>query len=454
MPAHTRFDNPTTAELVSTDSLTGLGNRQRFFKKLSLYIEAGPRRLSPFAVLIFNIDGFKPIADLFGREAGDTVLAQIALRLHSAVDDNALVCRVGGDEFAVLHPSISTEESVREEAELLLELVSAPYDIGRRNIRVSCSVGAAVYDNQDDSPEAFFAKAESALYTAKRQGCGSVIVHNKEMDETIRRLTRLEQALRSAVSEGQVEPHFQPIVELRSGKLIGFECLARWTDRDLGSVPPSVFIPLAEERGIIGPLTQLLLKKACLAAREWPREMFLSFNLSPTQLIDSHTTMLVLSTIADTHFDPRRLEIEITETGMMSDPASAKEIVSQLRDVGIRISLDDFGTGQSSLGRLREFPFDKLKIDRSFVSALLDDRPSEHIVKAILSLCDGLHLDVVAEGIETQQQAAKLKAMGCRGGQGYYFGKAADHNLTLARVRRTLSSEKKGVAHHSMRLAS
>ncbi|MCP1198945.1 bifunctional diguanylate cyclase/phosphodiesterase [Notoacmeibacter sp. MSK16QG-6] len=432
MRPEARTDCSDTADSLSTDSLTGLGNRPRFFKKLATMIDAHAADPVPFSVTLFNIDGFKPINDLFGRGAGDTILAQIALRLRNALDDEAVVCRLGGDEFAILHPSIFTEQALRGQAELLLELVSAPYDIGNRSVRVSCSVGGAVYENAADDWESFFEKAESALYHAKRQGCGALVVHTSSMEEAMRRRTQIEQALRRAVSAGEIEPFFQPIVDLRTGEPLGFECLARWTDPDFGAVPPSVFIPLAEERGIIEPLTQLLLKKACMAAREWPRHTFLSFNLSPTQMADSQTVRLVLSTIVETRFDPRRLEIEITETGVMSDPACAKDIVSQLRNVGIHISLDDFGTGQSSLGRLRNFHFDKLKIDRSFIATILEDLPSEHIVKAILALCEGLKIAVIAEGIEAREQADKLIELGCHVGQGYYFGTPADAATTLS----------------------
>ncbi|OXT01959.1 GGDEF-domain containing protein [Notoacmeibacter marinus] len=436
MRPEARTDCSDTAEFLSTDSLTGLGNRQRFFRKLATMIEAHAADPVPFAITLFNIDGFKPINDLFGRCAGDTILAQIALRLHSALEEEATVCRLGGDEFAILHPSLFTEQAVRVEVQLLLELVSAPYDIGGRSVRISCSAGSAIYEDAEDDWEVFFEKAESALYHAKRQGCGSLLIHTCQMEEAMRRRTQIEQALRRAVSAGEIEPFFQPIVDLRTGEPIGFECLARWTDPDFGSVPPSVFIPIAEERGLIELLTQLLLEKACIAARDWPRRMFLSFNLSPTQLVDPETTRLVLSIIVATRFDPRRLEIEITETGVMSDPACAKQIVSQFRDVGIHISLDDFGTGQSSLGRLRDFHFDKLKIDRSFVSVVLEDRPSEHIVKAILALCDGLDIDVIAEGIESREQAEKLVELGCQGGQGYYFGTPADAASTVALLQR------------------
>ncbi|RVD68111.1 EAL domain-containing protein, partial [Mesorhizobium sp. M4A.F.Ca.ET.029.04.2.1] len=224
-------------------------------------------------------------------------------------------------------------------------------------------------------------------------------------------------------------------VDLTPRRTIGFETLARWTDRDLGSVPPNVFIPIAEERGIIGPLSQLVLRKATEAARSWPKDLFLSFNLSPSQLVDQNTGLHILAILDRTGFDPHRLEIEITETGLMNDPASAEKIVADLRRVGIRVSLDDFGTGQSSLGRLREFHFDKLKIDRAFVSSILDDRPSEHIIRAILAMCEGLGMDVVAEGIEEEAQADRLVQFGCAGGQGYLFGKPVDADATLGYLR-------------------
>src|SRR5690606_14836251 len=207
--------------------------------------------------------------------------------------------------------------------------------------------------------------------------------------------------------------------------------LARWTDRDLGPVSPVVFIPIAEERGIIGPMSQLVLRKATEAARDWPKDLFLSFNLSPSQLVDQNTGLHILAILDRTGFDPRRLEIEITETGLMSDPASAEKIIEDLRRCGIRVSLDDFGTGQSSLGRLREFQFDKLKIDRAFIASLLDDRPSEHIIRAILAMCEGLGMDVVAEGIEEEEQAERLVQFGCGGGQGFLIGRPANADATL-----------------------
>lgn len=422
-------------DLAFTDPLTGLGNLRRFFDKIDRLILDRADDPAPFAIGILDLDGFKPINDLFGRKAGDDILQQVAMRLRASMDGQSTVARVGADEFAVLYPMVFSEEAAEQSAHMLIEIISAPYDVGDRTARLSASVGCSLFHSGEENTETLISKAETALYHAKRSGRGKVVVYTREMEEAAKRMTRVEQALRRAVAAGEVEPHFQPIVDLETRHVIGFEALARWTDRDLGFVPPNVFIPIAEERGIIGPLSQLLLRKATEAARNWPDELFLSFNLSPSQLVDQNTGKQILQILVRTGFDPRRLEIEITETGLMTDPASAEKIVNDLRSVGIRVSLDDFGTGQSSLGRLREFHFDKLKIDRAFVSSILEDKPSEHIIRAILAMCEGLGMDVVAEGIEQEEQAIRLAQFGCGGGQGYLFGKPVDAEATMVYLR-------------------
>lgn len=424
-----------SADLAFTDPLTGLGNLRRFFDKIDRLILDRADDPAPFAIGILDLDGFKPINDLFGRRAGDNILQQVAMRLKASMDQHSTVARVGADEFAFLYPLVFSEEAAQERALMLIEILSAPYDVGDRTARLSASAGCSLFYSGEENTETLISKAETALYHAKRSGRGKVMVYTREMEEAARRVTHIEQALRRAVAAEEVEPHFQPIVELKTGHVIGFEALARWTDRDLGVIPPNVFIPIAEERGIIGALSQLLLRKATETARNWPDELFLSFNLSPSQLVDQNTAQQVLAILARTGFDPRRLEIEITETGLMTDPASAEKIVNDLRAVGIRVSLDDFGTGQSSLGRLREFHFDKLKIDRSFVSSILEDKPSEHIIRAILAMCEGLGMNVVAEGIEEEAQAERLVEFGCAGGQGYLFGKPSDAEATMAYLR-------------------
>ncbi|MET0598234.1 MAG: EAL domain-containing protein [Mesorhizobium sp.] len=424
-------------DLALTDPLTGLGNLRRFVDKVDRLIRDRADDPAPFTVGILDLDGFKPINDLFGHHAGDHILVQVAMRLRAAMDGQAAVTRIGADEFGFLFPLVFSEDAASEKARMLIEILSAPYDVGERTARLSASVGCSLYYSGEETTGILLHKAETALYQAKRSGRGKVVVFTREMEEAAKRMTRIEQALRRAVSAGEVEPHFQPIVDLRNRRVVGFEALARWTDRDLGVVSPVVFIPIAEERGFIGPLSQLVLRKATEAARSWPKELFLSFNLSPSQLVDQNTGLHILAILDRTGFDPRRLEIEITETGLMNDPASAEKIVDDLRRVGIKVSLDDFGTGQSSLGRLREFHFDKLKIDRAFVSSILDDRPSEHIIRAILAMCEGLGMEVVAEGIEDEAQAERLVQFGCGGGQGFLFGRPVDADATLGYLRET-----------------
>ena len=439
-------------DLAFTDPLTGLGNHRRFFDKVERLISDRAEDPAPFAVGILDLDGFKPINDLFGHKAGDDILIQVAMRLRAAMDGHSTVTRIGADEFAFLYPMVFSEEAADEKARMLIEILSAPYYVGERTARLSASVGCSLFYSGEETTDVLVQKAETALYHAKRSGRGRVVIFTREMEEAAKRVTRIEQALRRAVSNGEVEPFFQPIVDLESRATIGFETLARWTDSDLGFVSPSVFIPIAEERGIIGPLSQLVLRKATEAARSWPGDLFLSFNLSPSQLVDQNTGQQVLAILDRVGFDPRRLEIEITETGLMNDPVSARKIVQDLQCCGIRVSLDDFGTGQSSLGRLREFHFDKLKIDRTFVSSILDDRPSEHIIRAILAMCEGLGMDVVAEGIEEEAQAHRLIEFGCAGGQGFLFGRPVDADATLAYLRKALRRDPAGVAMDGPRL--
>ncbi len=429
------IENGEDSALVCTDPLTGLGNMRHFQHAVTRLIADRAGQQFPFAIGILDLDGFKPISDLFGKQAGDEILMQVASRLSAAMDEAATVTRVGLDEFAFLYPSVISEEAAAGMARMLAEMLAAPYDVGGRMARMSASVGCSLFHAIDETTEALIRKAETALYLAKRSGRGRVVVYTQEMEEAATRTTRIEQAFRRAVAAGDIEPHFQPIVDLRTRRTIGLETLARWTDSDLGPVSPEVFIPIAEERGLVGQLSQMVLEKATQAARDWPEDLFLSFNLSPSQLVDRNTGADLISILEQSGFDPRRLQVEITETGFMTDPASAAKTLQALRRFGIRIALDDFGTGQSSLGRLRDFRFDKLKIDRTFIDTILDDRSVQHIVRAILAMCEDLDMDVVAEGIEQEAQARLLLELGCSKGQGFLFGQPLDATMTLERLR-------------------
>ncbi|TRB08902.1 EAL domain-containing protein [Agrobacterium tumefaciens] len=416
--------------MAYSDPLTGLGNRYRLRDKIRMLASERSSDPAPFTVGIANIDGFKPINDLFGVQAGDEILCQVAHRLKACIPDGAVVTRHDGDEFAFVLPLVFERTGAERVGNMIKDVLSAPYDLGDRNVRLSSSFGFAIYPFAGDDFEDLLKSAETALYRSKRRGRGQITVYSREIAQEMKRATQLEQALRNAIITDAIDVHFQPIVRLEEAKVIGFEALARWNDPDLGFVSPAVFVPLAEERGFIDALSEALLRKAAEAALFWPRELFLSFNLSSAQLMDPSTADNILSILSRVGLDPHRLELEITETAVMTSADTAQRIISELQSAGVRISLDDFGTGQSSLGRLRDFTFDKVKIDRAFVSRISSDRPSEHIIKAIVAMCDGLDLEVVAEGIEERVEEEKLRALGCAMGQGYFYGRPADAAAT------------------------
>ena len=416
--------------MAYSDPLTGLGNRYRLRDKIRMLASERSSDPAPFTVGIANIDGFKPINDLFGVQAGDEILCQVAHRLKACIPDGAIVTRHDGDEFAFVLPLVFERIGAERIGNMIKDVLSAPYDLGDRNVRLSSSFGFAIYPFAGDEFEDLLKSAETALYRSKRRGRGQITVYSREIAQEMKRATQLEQALRNAIITDAIDVHFQPIVRLEEAKVIGFEALARWNDPDLGFVSPAVFVPLAEERGFIDALSEALLRKAAEAALFWPRELFLSFNLSSAQLMDPSTADNILSILSRVGLDPHRLELEITETAVMTSADTAQRIISELQSAGVRISLDDFGTGQSSLGRLRDFTFDKVKIDRAFVSRISSDRPSEHIIKAIVAMCEGLDLEVVAEGIEERAEEEKLRALGCAMGQGYFYGRPADAAAT------------------------
>ncbi|RVE87852.1 EAL domain-containing protein [Sinorhizobium meliloti] len=413
------------------DPLTELGNARHLKETVCTLAAERASDPAPFTIGLANLDGFKPINDLFGPEAGDQILRQVAHRLKACVPEGATVTRTADDEFAIVLPLVFERRSAEKRGQMLKEVLSSPFALGDRNVRLSASFGFAVYPFAGDTFDDLLKSADTALYRSKRRGRGQITVYSQEIAQEMKHATQLEQALRNAIIAGGIDVHFQPIVDLRSDRPVGFEALARWCDADLGYVSPAVFVPFAEERGFIDALSEMLLRKAARAALSWPEDLFLSFNLSSVQLIDPATSARLLAIIAQVGLDPRRLELEITETAAMADAGTAQRIVTELRAAGVRVSLDDFGTGQSSLGRLRDFSLDKVKIDRTFVSGISTDRTSEHIVKAIVSMCEGLELAVVAEGIEHSSEALKLKALGCGLGQGYFYGKPADADATL-----------------------
>ena len=419
-----------------TDLLTGLGNEARLLKRMEGLTADTETHANGYSVAIVDIRGFKPINVMFGAEAGDTILAQIAVRLRSALDKSMYVARLGNDVFGVLMPNISTETEAKNIAQLFVELLTAPYDIGMRSVHLSCCIGIALDGGRAKKPAEILAQAVAALVLAKERGYGEICIHSAEVEQRAQHIIGVENALHHAIANEAIDVHFQPIVCMQRNCLGGFEALARWNDPVLGFVPPIEFIEIAERRGYIYQLFRTVLDKSLTAAKNWPDQLFVAVNLSPSQMVDANTSRVILEALDKHRFDPKRLEIEITESAIISNRFTADKIIADLKAAGIKLSLDDFGTGQSSLNRLRQMPFDKLKIDRSFVASVAEDPTSETIVRAILEMCKGLNIRVIAEGIETPEQAAKMVMLGCHGFQGYLFGKPVNAQDTLDFIAR------------------
>ena len=428
-------DIPLIQARRQNDALTGLPNRVRFMERVARLIDERHADPAPFSLAIIDFNDFRLINDAFGTGAGDEILAQAGLRLRNAAPGQTFIGRIGGDIFGILLPVDFHGAAAKMSASLFCDLLAAPFDVQGRSVRLTTSAGISLFRCQADTAELMLHNAEMALNAAKKRGGRCILVHDITMEQEAKRLVQIEQALRTAISSASIDVYFQPLISFIKNRIVGFECLARWNDPDLGFVPPDIFISIAERRGLITPLSKVLFGKALTAMAGWPDDMTMAFNLSPSQLVDDSTASSMMAQIRRHTIAPSRIEFEVTETAVMANPAAAARVIQDIKSLGVQIALDDFGTGQSSLGRLRELPFDKLKIDRSFVSNLVEDVSSQVITRAILTMCDGLNITTVAEGIETREQAAKLISMGCHAGQGYLFGKAKNASDTEKLLR-------------------
>lgn len=405
-------------DMATTDPLTALPNRRAFDARLREW-SASNRR---FAVAMIDLDGFKPVNDLHGHMVGDLFLIEAAKRLSARVEGAGLLARMGGDEFALLIEGFQSREDVVGVTQRLVDGLSAPFTAGSATAHMACSCGVALR-YEDEDARRLLERADMALYEAKATSRGGIVVFSQELERVALRRTIVAHDLRAAVERDEFHVAFQPIVDLRNSALSGFEALARWNHPELGLVPPDVFIPMAEKSGLIAPLSALLLRRAAQAARFWPDHLMLSFNLSAAQMDQPGTALAILSIIEACGLPPSRLEIELTETAVLADLATATRTIGGLAAAGIHISLDDFGAGYSSFGQLCDLALDKVKIDKSFVDRIVTEQRAASIVGAIIGMCDGLDMQSVAEGIETQAQFDRLKALGCHKGQGYLISR-------------------------------
>jgi diguanylate cyclase (GGDEF)-like protein len=414
--------------LARHDPLTGLSNRRVLADDLQKALARADRSSSSFAVLIIDLDRFKPINDIHGHPAGDLVLCEIAARLKEVVRKTDTLSRIGGDEFAIVCNLEESKPGRTEEimpfADRVLKTIRAPIAIGEIQVEVDASIGVAFGPSDGADAEAVLRAADIAMYRAKRAGRGIFRFYEPSMDEELRARAALEGDVRRAVAAGEIEPFYQPLVDLKTSRTVGFEVLARWNHREKGEIEPDVFIPIIEYLGLVGEFTWRMLRRACLDASNWPSDLQLSVNVSPTQLTNPSFPARLLSVLYDTGFSPKRLEIEITETALLSDLDKVKSILEAVQSVGVKVSLDDFGTGYSSLFHLRELKLDKIKIDRSFIQSIRDSAESRKIVNGILGMAKSLNLPTTAEGIEDVDLRSRMTALGCEVGQGYFFARA------------------------------
>jgi diguanylate cyclase (GGDEF)-like protein len=407
----------TIAHMARHDALTGLPNRVLFAEALLRQIHGGV----PCAILQVGLDRFKAVNEFHGHAAGDAVLREVARRLRAVTRADAVVARLGGDEFAIIVETAAAGETGLAVARRLMEAVGLPIDSPAGSVTMGCSIGLASFPADGVEVEKLLRATDLAMDAAKRKDRGSLCQFEPSLDEEVRGRLALEADLRLAIEAGEIRPYYQPVVRLLDGALVGFEILARWQHARRGMVMPDQFIGLAESTGLIGDMTYSLLRRAANDAKAWPADLYLALNISPIHLKKADLADDILSILRQTGFDARRLEIEITESALVSSMDVAKRSLLALQRAGVHVALDDFGTGYSSLVHLRQLPLNKVKIDRSFVSHSLEDAENGKIVAAIVGLGKSLGIATTAEGIETKDVALSLAALGCDYGQGYYF---------------------------------
>ncbi|PDT90573.1 diguanylate cyclase [Bradyrhizobium sp. Y36] len=409
------------SHLAHHDALTDLPNRSAFNAALGERLEQAQEAATSFAVLSLDLDRFKEVNDVFGHPVGDMLMRAAADRL-AAEADGAFVARIGGDEFMILMPDDINREDVLGLAERLVETIGTELEVDDYLPHVGLSVGIAFYPDDGVNAATLLANADSALYRAKREGRGRVRVFESEMDQELRDRRLLQHDLRQALEQNQFLVYFQPQARV-DGEVIGFEALLRWNHPTRGFVPPDQFIPLAEENGLIVEIGEWVLREACREAASWPRPLQVAVNLSPVQFQAGDLERSIHQILLETGLTPTRLEVEITEGVLIGDFNRALNLLRRLKALGVRIAMDDFGTGYSSLSYLQSFPFDKIKIDRGFISNLEATPQSAEIVRAVLSLAHALHIPVIAEGVETEAQRAFLAREACEEMQGYLVGR-------------------------------
>ena len=405
------------------DSLTDLANRVLLNERLEQALGHRIHREEIVAVHHLDLDQFKAVNDTFGHLAGDKLLKTVAGRLRGLVRDTDTIARMGGDEFVIVQGPIRDPAEATSLAQRIIALISEPYDIDGHQAVIGVSIGIAVGPGDGLRPDKLLRNADLALYRAKGDGRGQFRFFEPAMDQQMQARRVMEQDLRKALAAGEFVLHYQPVVNLASNEISGFEALIRWNHPEKGMVAPATFIPLAEEIGFIVPIGEWVIRQACATAAKWPADLHVAVNISAVQFRSPGLMQVIVGALAASGLHPTRLEIEITETVLLQNKETTLELLHQLRALGVRIAMDDFGTGYSSLTYLQCFPFDKIKIDRSFVKDITENTGSLNIVRAVAALANGMGMTATAEGVETSEQLDKITSEGCTEMQGYLFSR-------------------------------
>ncbi len=417
--------NHQLRHLATHDALTGLPNRVLLDDRLAQAVVHAERNHQPFTLLVLDLDRFKFINDSLGHRAGDELLNRVATRLRGVVGELDTVARIGGDEFVLLLGSVSRREDAEAYARQVIDALKMPLKISEVELHVGTSVGIAVYPDNGSTADNLIAHADAAMYCAKQRGRNNFQVFEAGMDSGTRDRVRLESDLHKAVANKQFELVYQPKVDTANDHMHSAEALIRWRHPERGVIMPEDFIPLAEECGVITVIGEWVLREACRQCKAWQREglapMRVAVNVSATQFRQGNLRDVIQKALQEADLDPRLLELELTESAVMTNPEDSAATLQELSEMGVLVSVDDFGTGYSSMSYLRRFPIDKLKIDRGFVKDLMTRADDASIVQAIISLAHSLRLKVVAEGVETLEQLDSLKSMGCDQYQGFHF---------------------------------
>ncbi|MBN90531.1 MAG: GGDEF-domain containing protein [Erythrobacteraceae bacterium] len=427
--------------LADIDHLTGCQNRRSFTTALGDLLHDLERREEALAAIAVDLDNFKQVNDLHGHQAGDEVLRVTAGRIQRLLPEGGILARLGGDEFVCVvpyHPQVP--DRVDQLATRMVENVARPVEYGDMPVDVTMSIGIASSTQMDNvrdgtaAAQTLMHKADIAMYHAKKQGKNRFYWFEPQMENELRFRNELEAGIRRGIVNGEFLPYYEQQIDLDSGKLVGFEMLARWESPEMGVVGPDIFIPIAEEIGVIGEMSEALITRAFEDAKKWDSDLSLSVNISPVQMRDPWFAQKLLKLLVRHNFPANRLDIEITESCLHENVGMVRSMISSLRNQGVKISLDDFGTGYSSLSQLRALPFDRIKIDRAFISELKQEEHGAKLVDAILTMSDGLNLPVTAEGIENEVVLETLKRMGKMKGQGYHYGRPEPAAKVLERL--------------------